>query len=173
VQTYPSFITSFYSEEQFNINKKESGTNRLHFDATGTLVPSVEGKRVFLYSLVAPTNSPNVPCLPVLEFLSNSHSAQTISEVLFGWRLIYEKICGRPTTVVTDFSFALTNSVAMAFNNFTIAEQLCHQWECLKKGQKPEFLVIQLCVSHFMKSICQKFSKITMPKNVEILNQNS
>lgn len=136
----------------------------MHFDATGSILPPQNGKRVFLYSLVAPTEGKE-PCLPLLEFISNSHTTQTIAEVLFSWRTLAGKIC-KIDTIVTDFSFALINAVSESFNNNSSEVQLCQQWSLMCTNQEPQITIVQLCVSHYIKLICQKLSKLKLPKQV-------
>ena len=100
---------------------KNADEKIMFFDATGSLVPKYEDKKVFLYSLVTQIKE-GEPCLTVLEFLSSSHTSSTISSAIFGWKASIGNIS--VNVIVTDFSFALLNACSFAMNGWTLKAQI-------------------------------------------------
>lgn len=136
-------------------------------DATGSIHCHVLGqKKPLLYSIVAHDTTANL-IVPLAEFVTTSHNAESISTYLTHTKKTYEKYVGDKAfqlapIVVTDFSWALINGVLEAFNNCDIGQYLewCHKVVFCKK--KDESLLrymrvrLMLCSTHYLYSLSRK-----------------
>ena len=112
------------------------------------------------------------------EFFSTAHSSLAISKYLSSIRYFYEKNDKRsiPPIVVTDFSFALFNSVLRVFDNCDLGHYLNWCFDILVSySDQPSIVAkinsslktrIYLCSTHILKSIIKKTKKITSDKIV-------
>ena len=154
-------------EEQLNLVFDVCDTPLiLHFDATGSVVKNIDGHRVFYYSLVAKSKFEQTPCLPLLQFLSNSQSALSIKRSLSLWWDVAQECIDPPSIIVTDFSWALLHACCAAFNGFPLQNFLKHQWDMLVSGQAQNITLLRLCVNHYMKSLSSLFSRHKIKKPV-------
>ena len=148
-----------------------------HLDSTGNVLQSINGqKSSYLYSIVShdPINKKNIP---IFEWISTSHTQTTISSYLFLIKeqcLLYKKLAGKKVLfpfapiIVTDFSFALINSILKIFNNCSMEEYLQKTFDIIiKKSTPPSFFktMIYLCSTHFLHNFIKKTKKLTVIKD--------
>lgn len=91
----------------------------LYLDATGGDVSKIpdQPKRVLYYALALPGKPRDASPLPILEMLSNDHSVPPITFWLMKFALHLTKYTHVPIhQVETDYSWALIQSVMLAFN---------------------------------------------------------
>ena len=108
-----------------HLKRKEPVT--LYIDATGGVVTKIpnQPKRVLYYAMVLPGSGREQPPLPVSELLSNEHSVPTLSFWLMETLRKIKKCTTRKVRQVeTDYSWALINSVLLAFNKESIETYL-------------------------------------------------
>ena len=129
-------------------------------DATGTLVRDLEGqKRSLYYCLIASDVN-----LPVLEFVSTSHTGDTLSYVMKRFLADVRIVNGgrsiQPGHIVTDFSYAIINAVLDAFNHQTLCDYLNYCFSVFQYKQSASSLrsrtFVGLCVSHMIKAVSNR-----------------
>lgn len=139
-----------------------------YIDATGSILINIPGqKNTLLYTIVC-HDSKNKIIIPIGEFFSSSHTTTTITRYLIFIRDRFysysrEKYKIAPI-MVTDFSWALINSILHVFNNCTIYQYI--KWTFEKTVVKKSNLAdhefptrIYLCSTHFLKSFVRKIRK--------------
>jgi len=112
----------------------------------------------------------------VAEFFSTNYTALVISKYLQSTKHIFEKysqpgekIC---SIVVTDFSYALINSILKAFNNCRLSHYILWTYHVLIEYPKLEEIRnimkirIYICSVHFLKSLIFKVKKIEKTQTV-------
>jgi hypothetical protein len=90
VQAFPYFLVTMYTQQQFDILRRLIKYNAqavLHIDSTGslssTLPEKYRSKRQFYYAMVVRLpEGKEVRTVPVLEFISSSHTAVALSSIL-------------------------------------------------------------------------------------------
>jgi hypothetical protein len=137
-----------------------------YFDATGSVLKHVDGqKSPFFYSMVM-HDKKTKSIIPVFEFLTTSQTITTISQYLTlalsyinknmnsYWGEHKSRINIAPI-IVTDFSWALINSVNQVFNGMSFIGYLNYCYEILIKEKRNECLKVRLhlCSVHFLKVI--------------------
>lgn len=122
------FYCMYWSPLQIDIYKDivKSYNNFIIIDATGSVVQKIQRQNqksgaIFLYQAIASDVSQIVP---LFQMLSEKHDANIIQYWLGEW------LCSGgiiPHEVITNFSFALLNAVARAFNNCNLSDyvKLC------------------------------------------------
>jgi hypothetical protein len=120
-------------------------------------------KRTLFYSMIA--NEINVP---VLEFVSSSHTSDTLSYLMKRFlsdvRLVNGGRSVQARHIVTDFSYAILNSVLDAFNHQTLKKYLHYCFE-LMKGTHPDAVVrhtthLALCIAHMFKALSNRLKSM-------------
>lgn len=158
---------SLYSERQVRLCASFKTERPIwHIDATGSLVKDWNEKRVLCYAMVTPSPVDKEPCLPLLEWLSNAHDAKSIRKALVNWWIDVESIIAKPAGIVSDLSWAILHALSHSFNNIPLQEQLDAQWELMSGILKKSLVVIRLCVSHYIKSIATRLSRLEKDKKV-------
>jgi hypothetical protein len=158
-----------------------------NFDATGSILKPIKNqKKPYLYSIVSydPQNHINIP---FCEWFSTSHSQSSISQFLFTLKNILLKYASISTKkllfkfapiVVTDFSFALLNSVLVVFNcemrrrtddnkhEMLVYLEIAFELLVLNKNDRFENLItlIYICSTHYLYNFIKKVKKVTTPK---------
>ena len=82
---YDPLICLMFCEDQLLLAKKIINGEKytLHLDATGSLLRQNKNeKRIFLYSFVLPYSFKDEPCLPLVEWVTNNHTALNLSSLL-------------------------------------------------------------------------------------------
>jgi len=159
------FIVTMYTAEQVQLYvdtcKSDVGAV-VHIDCTGSVLSkktTADDRPVYLYSVVCETAT---TAMPVMEFISNKHNAATISGQLLNFHADAQKVNGgvtiQPRVVVTDFSYALINSVLLAFNTQSLSAYLDFVYRLLHDGnvtsyELAHFTVLMLCCAHIMKAV--------------------
>lgn len=148
------FYCMYWSPLQIDIYKDIVKSNSpISIDATGSLVQKIVRKNqrsgaIFLYQAVAPGISGIVP---LFQMLSEKHNANIIQYWMSEWLRCGGKI---PHEVITDFSFALLNAVARAFNSCSLAQYIK---TCVKylnhEGVAMPICRIRLDIAHIIKMI--------------------
>ena len=165
-----------YSEAQCSTAKevvRYGGTSIWHINATGSLITKSAKSEspIYLYAVVMPVKIVGEPCLPLVEWLSNSHNTVNISSTLFSWWIRVKELVRMPETIVTYCSWALMHSVASVFNRITLDRQLDRQWEMFSKGDvNQEFVSLRLCAAHYLKSISRRLARMGYSKQVLLLS---
>ena len=152
--------------------------NTLFFDATGSVVKKFEGtsKQVLLYSLVAHIRKAQERglLLPVAEALLTSHYAEDLERFLiFIYKFCIENkipwpICKR---VCVDWSWALINSAIRVFNKRKEIQttpqyiSACYKL-CTNKTNKCNFVVVQICSTHFLRIAFKDIAECLFEENV-------
>ena len=141
-----------------------------YFDATGSIIKKVRNQIMpFLYSIVM-HDKKNKSIIPVAEFISSCQNETWISHNLYFIKSIFlhniiekNKFKLAPL-MVTDFCFALINSIHSAFNGCSLLQYLVWTHDYLMKKRldlKNHILVrTYLCSTHFLKSLSVKAKKI-------------
>lgn len=140
------FFVIYFSPEQLflyqKFNREEPKIGMLSIDATGSLVKNIKKPDgttnfVFLYQAVVPLK---LKILPVAQMISEKHNTNILTYWLREWVR-----CGAacPKEVVTDYSFALLNAVAFAFNNCNL-----HTYveSCIKLLQNNDSSYVPKCI---------------------------
>ena len=129
----------------------------LYYDATGSILKDVNRqKKPFLYSLVM-HDSENEKIIPFAELMTTSHLQSNITKYLLSIKNKFdENDILLPKIIVTDFSWALINSVCIIFNNCPVGEYLNWCYEKLIginhfENQKKSMVMPYLCSTHFLK----------------------
>lgn len=113
------FFVIYFSPEQLflyqQFNRHADKTDMLSIDATGSLIKNIkklDGSTnfVFLYQVVVPFKKKILP----VQMIAKKHDTNILTYWLREW-LRSGAPC--PKKVVTDYSFALLNAVALSFNN--------------------------------------------------------
>ncbi len=143
----------------------------LYLDATGNVASKVPGqtKRLLYYSLTLPGCGQNVPPLPACEMLTNEHS---IPQITF-WLMQFLRKLSQYTKlkvhqVETDYSWALLQSVMLAFNRESIVSYLDRSFDICSKLKTWKdirtFTVLHLCSAHVLKAVTQSIGRKTADK---------
>lgn len=157
-----------------------------NFDATGSILKNIKNqKRPYIYSIVSydPKNRINIP---FCEWFSTCHTQSSISQFLFTIKNILLKYASLSKKslmfkyapiIVTDFSFALLNSILSVFNCETRRksdgdkhEMLIYldiAFETLVSKKTDRFdtisVLIYICSTHFLYNFIKKVRKIAQP----------
>ncbi len=145
------------------------------FDATGSILQNIKGQSAaFLYSIVC-YDSAKHSILPIAEFLTTNQSVCSISEYLTRIRRYYLAYYGLITPkrdlfafapiIVTDFSWALINSVLEVFNRgMTIIEYIFISFDFIIKKNPIQNIqtYIYLCSTHFLKNFIKGLNQIKL-----------
>ena len=147
-----------------------------YFDATGCVIEKIKGQNdPFLYSIVFHDKKQKF-IFPLAEFISTGHDSQTISSYLSILKYQLEKTIPLSNQfqfapiIVTDFSWALINSIMKVFNNCSIdyytqwcyeilfnVEESFHKLNIMK-------VISYICATHFLKLLIEKVRKIKTHK---------
>jgi len=154
------FYVIYFSPEQLFLYKQfvrqTEKTGILSIDATGSLIKSIKKPDdstdfVFLYQAVVPYKT---KILPVLQMISTKHDTNILTYWLREW-LRAGASC--PREVVTDYSFALLNAVALAFNSYDLN---VYVEKCVKILQNNDHIntvkcILRIDIAHLIKSVCR------------------
>ena len=145
------FIIHYWSNEQILLYKQYvrslGNSMAVSIDATGSLIKKtgISEKHIFLYSIVVNHNQ-----MPVGQMISAAHS----THFLTFWLLQWSKDFAIPKTVVCDHSYALLNSISLAFNNVNLTHYLNKSFEIVQKNERSNFpCFLRIDYNHFMHSI--------------------
>jgi hypothetical protein len=138
-----------------------------YFDATGGVIrETVDQRQPFLYSLVAHDTKKN-KMIPIAEFITTAHNQDNISGFLFHISNYFKTNFSSwlPSVIVTDFSYALINSVCLTFNRCDLGQYISNTYECLKNPRDKALrgsiqTVMYLCSAHFLKMTIKRARKI-------------
>jgi len=150
------FYCMYWSPLQMDIYKDIVKLNHsISIDATGSLVQKIDQKNkrsgpIFLYQAVASGISGIVP---LFQMLSEKHDANIIQYWMSEWLRCGGKI---PHEVITDFSFALLNAVARAFNSCSLPQyiKICLKYLNCEQVTMP-LCRIRLDIAHIIKMIAR------------------
>jgi len=138
-----------------------------HFDATGSILSKFNGRPVFYYCLLANSQWCDEPPFPLLDFLTNNHTARNLKDIVskFARDALDQHL--EINTVVTDFSWSLLQSVCRSFNNTTVVDQIKRQWNVIWGNDESISTFIRLCTSHYLHSISHYIARnFTLTKQV-------
>ncbi len=145
----------------------------LYLDATGGVVSKIpdQPKRVLYYAIVLPGKNGDASPLPVCEMLSNDHTVPPITFWLMQFTLHLSKYTQiKIHQVETDYSWALIQSVMLAFNKEHISSYLNRAYKfCI--GQKSwaemkSHTVLHICSAHILKAVRQAICRQTDDKGL-------
>lgn len=119
----------------------------------------------------------NNKLIPITEFVTTSNDTNSISKFLFSFRKLLEQNCLNKSKfiyapiIVTDFSWALINSVLDIFNNCSISKYLFLTYDVLVKNKKDINIntILVLCSTHFLKLIIKRSKNFRASENVKKL----
>jgi hypothetical protein len=150
-----------------------------YLDATGNILNKVKRQKApFLYSLVFHDKRKHL-ILPIAEFVTTANDSGSISSYLSIIKLELERTIPKNLSfqiapiIVTDFSWALINSVMQVFNNVEADVYINWCFEILFKKQDSVIILsimktrLHLCGAHFLKLIVKKVRKIKKYSNEE------
>ena len=131
----------------------------VYFDATGSVVQKMSCyKRILYYALCVRHPFGKTPPLPVAEFISSSHSTESICRGLMLLRekekQIYSGKFSYPALVLVDNSLAMILACLQAFNNETLPKYVDRTFRIVRGKATEEDLkltLIHVCYSHSMK----------------------
>ena len=147
----------------------------LYFDATGSILPKIRNQKTpYLYTIVC-HDTLNKKIIPIAEWFSTSHTQLSISKYLFIIKNYYKqysdlalkkhRIFVYPPIIVTDFSWALVNSVLDVFNNMTMKSYLQIAFEIILLDDQSKLnsinTMIYLCSTHFLHNIIKKVKAVS------------
>ncbi|KAA0724108.1 hypothetical protein E1301_Tti019644 [Triplophysa tibetana] len=167
--TVNPFMVHMYSELGISIlvhHLRSRLPVSLYLDATGGVVSKIpdQTKCVLYYALILSGKGPHTPPLPVCEMLSNDHSIPPITFWLMQFALHLTKYTHLTINKVeTDYSWALIQSVMLAFNKEHIISYLNRAYECCT-GKKPwddSKTVLHICATHVLKAVRNSIRKQT------------
>ena len=172
VTVYP-FKASFFTERQLEIYiaKAKQKSLVLHLDSTGGIIKNKglkpTGKQVYFYALVVAGNTEEkIASMPLAEFMTNRHTAPTITHWLEEFLLSIQKFKGTkylPSVVVTDFSWALLNSVCKTFNGRPLIDYINKCYVAMTENDN-KFLddktIIHICAAHLLKFVFNQMKDI-------------
>lgn len=148
-----------WSPLQMDIYKDIIKSNHfISIDATGSIVQKIHRQNqksgaIFLYQAVA---SGVNEIVPLFQMLSEKHDANIIQYWLGEWLRSGGTV---PNEVITDFSFALLNAVAGAFNNCNLSNYIKLCLKCLNYNKDAKTIVpkcfIRLDIAHIIKMIAR------------------
>ncbi len=162
------FVVMIFSDEQMKVIHdlmKEGVQIVLHVDATGSVVAQPDGIDTKVYYYVASValtiqDEEEKLLFPVMEMISSSHDAFTISTWFNHFSSeFYKKYDCHPLfhDFVTDFSFAILNAAAKSFNGTDLIDLINKIYEVITATNPscpPSLLkfLIHICCNHFMKT---------------------
>ncbi|CAM4608791.1 unnamed protein product [Leuciscus chuanchicus] len=170
------FIVHLFTERGVSIlvhHLRSKSPVSLYLDATGGVVSEIPGqpKRVLYYALALPGNARDAPPLPICEMLSNDHSVPPITFWLMQFTLHLSKYTHiNVHQVETDYSWALIQSVMLAFNKEHLSSYLDRAYEFCT-GEKSwddmkSYTVLHICSAHILKAVRQVVSRQTEDKGL-------
>lgn len=162
-------MVSAYSKQQIAVAKKLTGYKVLYWDATGRIVRNLSNdkKRVFYYAAVMNVNN---RIIPLFEFFSANHDANTLSTPLINFKEFAKKNgldLNFFDVIVTDWSLAMINALNLAWNKLNMQQYLHHTYNIItnhRQTKSPEFLPMHLCAAHFMKIVVKDVVEILKQK---------
>lgn len=152
---------------------KQLNLHTLHFDASGKFVAETDNsdKRLLLYELVANDTEKDF-FVPVAGMLASRHNSGEIHFIFRALKYDFDElniwpICKR---VCIDVSHALLIGINRAFNLIDgTAAYIQKCFEVVTKNTKPDFIIVQYCVSHFSKIISNFIDIRTEDKRIRTL----
>ncbi|XP_027888726.1 uncharacterized protein LOC114154119 isoform X2 [Xiphophorus couchianus] len=120
--------------------------------------------------MVLPGMGKDKPPLPITELLTNSHTVPSISHWLMEFnRKLTHTTKIKIAQIETDYSWALINSVLLAFNKEDISQYLHRAFEIVHEHKvvMKNFTVLHLCSAHIMKAVTQAFGKKTRDRGLK------
>lgn len=172
VNSVPFFVIAI-SDKQIEILLKMLADNdliNLYADATGSVVAAPQGitKRIYYYAGVLALrvlDETQALLLPLLEMVSASHNAYTIS----CWFRFLRYMLSMVTTkwpvfnhLVTDFSYAILNAAADAMNRESLIEHINNTYTRVASGESLEnalTVFLHICCNHFSKTMAKDIDK--------------
>jgi hypothetical protein len=145
-----------------------------YFDSTGSILKEIDSQNMpFLFSIVS-QDPLTKSIIPIAEFISTSQTSIPVSTNLFFIKqTILTQIKGKKKysfapIVVTDFSWALINSINHVINNCNFMQYLHWTFDILVNNcntiNKMMTTRLHLCATHFLKIIVKKAKKLKSAK---------
>ena len=140
----------------------ETNSRMLFVDATGNISSSKGKSRQFYYSGAFKSKKNNFT-IPAFEFISSKHDIASLGSQMkfFARDLSLRANNSTPVKiVVTDFSFAIMNSVSLAFNDCSLLIYLDMIFKLIAKGENAynNLTILATCSTHSIKFIADKIS---------------
>ena len=144
----------------------QNSSKVVSIDATGNVVKNVDGK-IFYYSIVFKSKLSN-DIIPLYQFLASKHDIPNITSCLAVFVRELKIFSGqeRPISeIVIDFSFALMNSVCIAFNNCSLLIYLDILYRQCIQNMPPvcSLTYISSCSVHVIKFFTDKLKIFDRP----------
>ena len=126
-------------------------------DATGGLFSKISGyKRLLFYTLVVRHPFPGNPPIPVAEYITSSHTADSFGMFLSTLRQAEKDVYGvkgvsKPRGIVCDFSFPIIEGILQEFNKQSLREFLDLTFDIVNDdGEAPDLAFPRLIAAHMM-----------------------
>lgn len=151
---HKSYVMYWLPEQlkMYQLFLKSDPIKSISIDGTGSItasLPSVDGSRnpVFIYQAVA---SYEGQILPLFQMASAKHDANTLGYWMREWIRSGAKA---PKEVVTDYSLALLNGVAMAFNECSLQNYVhrCFSAISATNSEIEILTVLRIDIAHLIK----------------------
>lgn len=144
-----------------SISQKQKSLT-FHIDATGSVVRPFNQRQVYYYAVVMANDDPEIPALPIFEFLTDSHNVGNLQMAFVSWWGHMSIFGLRPDVIVLDMSWALIHAALFVFCGESIDDHLRKLWQSL---QVPKTDVkgpsLRLCASHFIKAVSRRLAKVS------------
>jgi hypothetical protein len=145
-----------------------------YIDATGSVLKNLRNQIMpFLYSIVC-HDPMTKSIIPIAEFISCCHSTLWISNNMFAIKtMLNHNITAQKKYVfapiiVTDFSWALINSILLVFNNCSVVQYIKWTFDLLTTTKREKSSILKnmllirhyLCSTHFLRIIIKRSKQI-------------
>ncbi|XP_069136756.1 uncharacterized protein [Argopecten irradians] len=166
------FTVIMFSHAQIEVLVKMARPD-IYIDSKGCLIKSFpDQKRPYLYSVVIKPEE-NLPPLSIAGMVTADHSQPSIIHFLtFFQRAVKENSKSfQPRKVEVDWSWALINSILMAFKCMSVKRYLKVAWDIVHHRMQNEDLssltVVHICIARMTKTFC-KHARQTSRKDKEL-----
>ena len=150
---------SLFTEGTVRIFHQLCRKDILYIDATGSFVNKAKSfKRIFNYCLALRHPLGKAPPLPLLEFISSSHTTDAVRSMLLYFREKENLIFGSrniPKLIICDFSKVLIAAVLYEFNGETVEEYLARAFHIITGKATTQDLakaLIHVCSAHVIRN---------------------
>ena len=140
----------------------------IYLDATGNIVERIKPfKRIYYYALTVRHPFGLSPPLPVAEYITSSHTTDSLRHFLLTFREKENIVCqgnpSRPKLLVCDLSIPLYASALLEFNRETVSQYLRRTFHIVTGRANTDelnLMLVHICSAHSMNSAKRTLSKL-------------
>ena len=140
----------------------------IYLDATGNIVERIKPfKRIYYYALTVRHLFGLSPPLPVAEYITSSHTTDSLRHFLLTFREKENTVCkgnpSRPKLLVCDLSIPLYASALLEFNKETVSQYLRRTFHIVTgraNADELNLMLVHICSAHSMNSAKRTLSKL-------------